>query len=352
MDFRAALTKNTGDNMKLYLPPHHTNGAVRISAPIGNKNVSEEATTRRRRRRRNKLSIEPSIESQHVFQEHTPPYTPLRAEFGELPTLQVQQASPEPKVLWPPSETPQRIPLETLKAFAERARERLAIRILAYQQEQQKVAEAASHIQNAYANHMESQLKFIVTAIQGDLSTAIDTKLDAFKQAWQEEISGTLQDHSSSHNPHEVDPRLVKAARISALESETQKLMEMVSTKKETLPSEVITGDMLDILQKLQAQGERADQSIRELHASSKLHALETKELRDAMRTAGLLPAIANASTPQKIRAYGDLGSAKGKYPFSFAEGKENSSSSPLGLSNSPMKSYQSAAGMADSPQL
>ena len=195
---------------------------------------------------------------------------------------------------------------------------------------------------------MESQLRFIVTVIQDDLSTAIDTKLDSFKQAWQEEISGTLQDHSSSHNPHDVDPRLDKAARISALEGETQKLMEMVSTKKETPSSEAATGDMLDVLKRLQEQGERNDQSLKELHVISKLQALETKELRDAMRTAGLLPAIANASIPQKVRAYGDPGSAKGKYPFSFAEGKENRSPSPLG----PIKSYQSTAGMADSPQL
>ena len=40
MDFRAALSKNIDSNMKLYLPPHHTNEAARLSAPIGKKSVS------------------------------------------------------------------------------------------------------------------------------------------------------------------------------------------------------------------------------------------------------------------------------------------------------------------------
>lgn len=201
---------------------------------------------------------------------------------------------------------------------------------------------------------MESQLGTIITNMQGHLSTAIDTKLDSFKQAWKEEVSGTLGDlevYLPSRNLHSVDPKLVKTARISALESETQKLMEMISIKEE-VPTEVPNSDMLVVLKQLQVQGERTSQSLKELYSISKQHALETKELRDAMKTAGLLPVNVGTPTPQKVKPYGEPGSAKGKYPFSFMEGKENSSSSIFGLSNSPMKTFQGAAGILESPQL
>jgi hypothetical protein len=250
--------------------------------------------------------------------------------------------------------------VETLNAIAERARERLAIRIQAYWEDTQKVAEAAARIQGAYANHMESQLGTIIIAMQGHLSTAIDTKLDSFKQAWKEEISSSLGDLEVNHLsrfPHSVDPRLVKNARISALEGETQKLMEMVSNKKEEqlASNGALHGDILTILRQLQAQGERTDRSLKELFGISKQHTLDTTELRNAMNAAGLFPEVTITSTPQKVKSHVDVtrleGSAKGKHSLVFID-KENTSSPMFGLSNSPLKSNQSTTSMVHSPLL
>ncbi|KIM30196.1 hypothetical protein M408DRAFT_295056 [Serendipita vermifera MAFF 305830] len=357
MDFRGALVNNMNANVNSYFQIPHRNGPAHNNTSMSNNRKSGEAHARRRRRRHQnygiKLATEPSIEEECVLQEHTPPYTPLRTDFGEIPTLQLSEASPVPEFAWPPNDTPQRVPLETLKAIAERARERLAVRIQAYAAEQQKVIEAAARIQNAYSTHMESQLGTIVTTMQGHLSTAIDTKLDSFKQAWHHEIFNTLDNlevHLPSVTPHSVDPQLVKTARISALEGETQRLVQLMSKEKALESSDTADGDMIAILKRLQEQGERTDRSLKELYSLSTQHALETKDLRDAMKTVGLLP---SPSTPQKQRIFGEPGSAKGKYPFTIGKDKENNTSSPLGVSSSPMKPYQNAvANLLDSPQL
>jgi hypothetical protein len=245
--------------------------------------------------------------------------------------------------------------METLNAIAERARERLSIRVQAHWDEKQKVAEAAARIQNAYANHMESQLGTIIIAMQGHLSTAIDSKLDSFKQVWQEEISSTLEDLGLNlPSVQGADPKLIKAVRISALEGETQRLMEMMSTKKEEqLASDgAIRGDVLAILKQLQVQSERTDHSLKELFNISKQNSLEMNELRDAMNAAGLLPPVTAISTPQ-MKSHVDAarleGSAKGKHSLIFND-KENTSSSVFGLSNSPLKSNHSFVSLVHSP--
>jgi len=206
---------------------------------------------------------------------------------------------------------------------------------------------------------MESQLGKIVTALEGHLSAAVDAKLDSFKQAWQEELSGTLRDADidiSSRNPHSVDPKLARTARISALEGETQKLMELMSSKKEEqlASNGAQHDDMLAILKQLQEQGQRTDRSLKQLFSVSRQNSIEAKELRDAMTTAGLLPQIPAVNTSQKAKNSTDTtrveGSAKGKPSFVLNDGKENAPSSVFGLSNSPIRSNNCTAPIAHSP--
>jgi hypothetical protein len=61
------------------------------------------------------MAIETLVEEdcvhERVFQEHTPPYTPIRGDFGEIPSLQVLEASPVESFSWPPAEAPERVPV-------------------------------------------------------------------------------------------------------------------------------------------------------------------------------------------------------------------------------------------------
>lgn len=194
--------------------------------------------------------------------------------------------------------------LDTLQLIATRARERLAIRIQAHWEEQQNVARAAAQIQASYAANMQSQLQAITRALQDQHSREIDARFAVHEKSWKDTFGTAIKELRAE--AAQIRFRRSEAAhdslRINALEAETRKMMEMITTHTcnksgEDGPSDASTNEqitdpkLMDTVVQLQVQASAIQSRILNIHNSHDETTKALNEMQSAMVAAGLFSA-------------------------------------------------------------
>ncbi|CCA71624.1 hypothetical protein PIIN_05560 [Serendipita indica DSM 11827] len=244
MDFKAALAQNIKpfESSTQVSPVVATEAQAMASTMVTlvdsskENGIKETASKRRRRRRHNNalkhlLGLSKASEPEHLIEENRSNlYNHKEGKNEGPPSVHVVLASP---TLLPceDAQIKERISLDVLKAIADRARDRLAVRIQAYWDEKQYVAEAAAKIQRAYSQHMESQLHTIIQAMGEHLSREIDIRFAAHSEKSQEVLRQSIAEIriESAHNQRHNDDKLREhQGRIAALEAQTKSILDML----------------------------------------------------------------------------------------------------------------------------